>query len=1205
MKKFIKKVIRFLAFVMIAAVLAGAVLFLAGEKLCYTHAQNLLSRGEYAKAAGVFNALENFEDSARLALYARALNAAETGTYAQACEALDLLGDFRDSRLLSRYYQACLLEAEGAEDLSICLKAAEMFDGMGLYRQAQEHKVARQALAYSRAAQMAQAGLYDHAQKIFAQLGSYSDSMSYATYCKAAMDSDAGIYADAIAGFDALHTYRDAPQKKEAVQQAAYEQAEKLLAGCLYSEAYELFAMLGSYSDAEQRILASYYDRASEKLEAKAYEEAYELFTLAGDYQNAGEQILLSKFARGKDHLSHRELDEAEALFLELGTYQAADQMLLLVEEERKRIVYEQAEALLLEEHYEEAYEIFASLGDFSDAAQRISRSYYDRAKVCLQAKDYNEAKMLFALAGNYADAQRQIEIVDLVRLQEAYNQAVALLEENRYDAAYATLETLGDFGGADQMILKSKYNRAEEYLKAQDFDGAEALFAQLGSYGDSAQRVAQVQQARSQAALDKAVEALESGDYSTAYATLEALGDFGGADQMILSSKYMRAQNHIRAKEYEAAEKLLRETAGYEASEQLLAEVGLLHLRKQADEALEKKAYEQAASLYQQLGEQDLVNESNYLLADSQTTKEPWKAYAGFMALSSYKDSLQKAAALYQKRFEYVAPADKNGLRIYSDAGLFGLLDAKADVLVPAQYDQLSLNSLGTYTVSSGGQYGLLGKNGTAFSPVQYDSVACKWNGYLVCRQGLYGILKSDGSALIEPAYDHIEKMKDGRFSVTSRDGKGILLENGTVLIEPDYDSIQQIEKSYYLVTRNKKYGLISYDGKQLHKTELDSIVDGSNDGKYLKITQNQLVGFMEASTGRVVVEPEWADATIMYNGYAYIRNKLNKWGVIDATGKVVVTPKWSDIRYYEDCGHAINEGKFLLNNMGKQVCDFSKYYSVAYLGNGLFRDNYKGALLYDCAKAVAYSYTYDNIYDVEKLTKVGDNLVSGYMRTKSYKYFYGVIDTKNKTLLTTSIWEKEITSLPCRNSVNGKYGWIGSNGIELCKPVYDYIRSSKADGCIIAANYNDRGNLVYEVLDGEKGKVLKKGLASENEALNYAKSLIPSDAAGAAMLVEKDISADQAAQTTDVVRIGSAQGFAGPVTVKVTLNNNKIKGIEIDDAYFAETPGFGAKALEDAFQAQFVGKTLPLDQHDIDALAGATITTTAVIDAINSVMD
>lgn len=42
-----------------------------------------------------------------------------------------------------------------------------------------------------------------------------------------------------------------------------------------------------------------------------------------------------------------------------------------------------------------------------------------------------------------------------------------------------------------------------------------------------------------------------------------------------------------------------------------------------------------------------------------------------------------------------------------------------------------------------------------------------------------------------------------------------------------------------------------------------------------------------------------------------------------------------------------------------------------------------------------------------------------------------------------------------------------------------------------------------------------------------------------------------------------------------------------------------FGAKALDPEFQLQFVDKTLPLADGDVEAISGATITTKAVLEA------
>lgn len=95
------------------------------------------------------------------------------------------------------------------------------------------------------------------------------------------------------------------------------------------------------------------------------------------------------------------------------------------------------------------------------------------------------------------------------------------------------------------------------------------------------------------------------------------------------------------------------------------------------------------------------------------------------------------------------------------------------------------------------------------------------------------------------------------------------------------------------------------------------------------------------------------------------------------------------------------------------------------------------------------------------------------------------------------------------------------------------------------------------------------------------------------------------------------SKEGFMGPVAVTVVFNQDgSIASVSIGDDSFAETPGYGAKALEEAFTNQFIGKLPPLairvtgeaeSQHtvenlvSIDTATSATKTMQAILDAIN----
>lgn len=81
------------------------------------------------------------------------------------------------------------------------------------------------------------------------------------------------------------------------------------------------------------------------------------------------------------------------------------------------------------------------------------------------------------------------------------------------------------------------------------------------------------------------------------------------------------------------------------------------------------------------------------------------------------------------------------------------------------------------------------------------------------------------------------------------------------------------------------------------------------------------------------------------------------------------------------------------------------------------------------------------------------------------------------------------------------------------------------------------------------------------------------------------------------------SVIGYGGPVLVRVRLNaDGAIESLNVGEARFAETDGVGSKVKDESFIRQFVGKTPPLELgKDIDGISGATVSSQAVVDAVN----
>ena len=172
---------------------------------------------------------------------------------------------------------------------------------------------------------------------------------------------------------------------------------------------------------------------------------------------------------------------------------------------------------------------------------------------------------------------------------------------------------------------------------------------------------------------------------------------------------------------------------------------------------------------------------------------------------------------------------------------------------------------------------------------------------------------------------------------------------------------------------------------------------------------------------------------------------------------------------------------------------------------------------------------------------------------------------------------------------------------------------------GPVVVTITVDASNTITSIVIGDETFVETKGFGTNVQRESYTGKFIGKtipladgdvDTLTGATATSKAVIAainasEPVAEETDsdvIVLTGSAQGYAGPVAVEVSIDSsNTIVSLKIGDENFAETQGLGAKALEDEFKNQFIGKVLPIAASDIDAIAHATITTNAVIEALN----
>ena len=133
---------------------------------------------------------------------------------------------------------------------------------------------------------------------------------------------------------------------------------------------------------------------------------------------------------------------------------------------------------------------------------------------------------------------------------------------------------------------------------------------------------------------------------------------------------------------------------------------------------------------------------------------------------------------------------------------------------------------------------------------------------------------------------------------------------------------------------------------------------------------------------------------------------------------------------------------------------------------------------------------------------------------------------------------------------------------------------------------------------------KALNRAITGEDAAVPApAAEEAPAEEPAAEVKEEpaQEAAAEPAAEAAGTAVEETEQGFGGAVTVKATLDGSKVTALTVETP--DETPGLGQRASEEEFTSQFIGKDGPFTfgENGIEALSGATVTSNAVLKALN----
>ena len=168
---------------------------------------------------------------------------------------------------------------------------------------------------------------------------------------------------------------------------------------------------------------------------------------------------------------------------------------------------------------------------------------------------------------------------------------------------------------------------------------------------------------------------------------------------------------------------------------------------------------------------------------------------------------------------------------------------------------------------------------------------------------------------------------------------------------------------------------------------------------------------------------------------------------------------------------------------------------------------------------------------------------------------------------------------------------------------------------GCLLGLVYEITKEPIAQAQENAKQAAYKTVLAEadsfEDVEVDEEAAFEPLVAAGydADSIMEVAVAKDANGKEIGyVITVASHEGYGGDIEISVgILNDGTVKGIEM--LSIGETAGLGMKAKEPEFQDKqvdvfFYTKSGEEGEDKIDALSGATITTNAVTNGVNSAL-
>ncbi len=224
-----------------------------------------------------------------------------------------------------------------------------------------------------------------------------------------------------------------------------------------------------------------------------------------------------------------------------------------------------------------------------------------------------------------------------------------------------------------------------------------------------------------------------------------------------------------------------------------------------------------------------------------------------------------------------------------YQHKGKWGAIQAKGNIIVPAQYDTLIMQEPRIMLVKDN-MYGLADAQGRIILKPVYQQVGAFNQGVAAVRKdGKVGYVNIHGKFVIEPQYEEGLPFHKGKAIVKKAGKWGAVSISNKSVIPAQYESLQySAVHDLFSAESNGKTTLLNAQGQLLVKDEIVKIAI-EDTSKLVRIWKASGADYFNTATKEWQTSQNFERVQPFRNGYA-LAGTNNQWGVIDASGKIIV---------------------------------------------------------------------------------------------------------------------------------------------------------------------------------------------------------------------------------------------------------------------------------------------------------------------------